>query len=506
MKLFKTSDIAKIDQYTIENEPIAAIDLMERASASIVNYLTEETDVSGKVFIFCGPGNNGGDGLAVARLLANESERFSVSVYLFNSSSELTGSPAINLKRLKTDRNAEIHYLVKELDLPKIHHDDVIIDALFGSGLNRTLDGFAAIIVQHMNNSGAEILSIDVPSGLMGEDNSSNIPENIIRATKTITFQFPKLSFLFPENECYVGDWTVSDIGLHPEIIQNLKSNFFLLDDAETKVLLKTRSKFSHKGTFGHALLIAGSYGKMGAAVLSSKACLRSGVGLLTTHIPHTGYQIIQTAVPEAMICIDESDLMFTSVPHLETYNAVGIGPAIGQKVNTQRGLKALLENINSPIVIDADALNILGENRDWLNLLPANAILTPHPKEFERLAGKTENGFQRMQMAIEFAEKYNVILIVKGAHSMIVSPTGEVWFNTTGNPGMSTAGSGDALTGIILALLAQGYAPFDAARVGTYVHGLAGDLAAAFQGYEALIASDIIENLGEAFKLLHKY
>ena len=506
MKLFKTTDIAKIDQYTIENEPISDIDLMERASSTVANYLTKETDVSGKIFIFCGPGNNGGDGLAIAHLLANEVGRFKVSVYLFHSNRERIGSPAIILERLKALQKVEIYELTSELELPEIHPDDVIIDALFGSGLNRALDGFAAIIVKHMNHSGAEILSIDIPSGLMGEDNSTNIPENIIKATKTITFQFPKISFLFPENECYVGDWTVSDIGLHADIICSTVSHFYLLDDEETKALVKTRSKFSHKGTFGHALLIAGSYGKMGAAILSSKACLRSGVGLLTTHIPHTGYQIIQTAVPEAMICIDESDLMFTSAPHLGSYNAIGIGPAIGQKVNTQRGLKVLLENIRSPIVIDADALNILGEHKDWLTLLPENAILTPHPREFERLAGKTENGFQRMQLAIEFAVKYKIVLIVKGAHSMIVSPNGEVWFNTTGNPGMATAGSGDALTGIILALLAQGYVPFDAARVGTYVHGLAGDIGAANRGYEALIASDLIESLGEAFKLLHKF
>jgi ADP-dependent NAD(P)H-hydrate dehydratase / NAD(P)H-hydrate epimerase len=310
---------------------------------------------------------------------------------------------------------------------------------------------------------------------------------------------------MFPENELFIGDWSVADIGLHPEIMEILPSPFHLIEDADVSGLMKTRTKFSHKGTYGHALLIAGSYGKMGAAVLASKACLRSGVGLLTTHVPHTGYPIIQTAVPEAMLCIDESDLMFTSVPHLEQYNAIGIGPAIGTKVNTQRALQSLLSSVSQPMVIDADALNILGEHREWLGSLPENSILTPHPKEFERLTRPASFGFERMQLAIEFAVKYKIILLVKGAHSMIVSPDGQVWFNTTGNPGMATAGSGDVLTGILLGLLAQGYAPFDAARIGVFCHGLSGDLAANLQGMEALIATDIIENMGEAFRIMHK-
>lgn len=505
MKIFPTTQIAKIDQLTILNEPIDDIDLMERAAKTIADYLINDSGYKGEVVVFCGPGNNGGDGLAVARMLAHIEEHFRVTVVIVDFGKGVQGSPAINLNRLIEQHRAKIEFVNLLSDLPHLSNDCLVIDALFGSGLNRPLKGLAADIVKVINQSKAKVLSIDIPSGLMGEDNGSNNYECIVKADQTITFQFPKLSCLFAENEIYIGDLRIHDIGLHPQAINETSTSYYLFDDAEVAKLIKLRTKFSHKGSYGHGLLIAGSYGKMGAAVLGSKACLRSGVGLLTTHVPFRGYAILQTAIPEAMISIDESDLMFTGVCKLEDYSAIGVGPGIGQKVNTVRGLKKLIDEAKQPIVFDADALNILGQNREWLSLLPSGSVLTPHPKEFERMAGITESGYQRMQVAIAFAKKYRVVLVVKGAYTMVINLEGEVWFNSTGNPGMATAGSGDALTGIILALLSQGYSSFDAARVGVYVHGLAGDIAAARRGYEALIASDIIENLGEAFKLAHK-
>lgn len=504
MKIFRTCDISKIDQYTIKNEPISDIDLMERASLTVVNYIINETDFSGDVLVFCGPGNNGGDGLAVARLLA-ENSRFNVSVFILNFGKELKGSPAINLERIKTNCKIPVTFLENENQLPNINSESLVVDALFGSGLNRPLENLAAKIVQHINNSNADVLSIDIPSGLMGENNTNNISENIIKATKTITFQFSKLSFFFPENENFIPNWSIKDIKLHPNAIENTESIFHYLDDNEAKKQIKTRNKFSHKGTYGHALLISGSYGKMGASVLASKACLRSGVGLLTTHIPRLGYQIIQSSIPEAMTSIDNSDLMFSNIEKVEIYSSIGIGPGIGTKNNTRKGLKNLIEKTHNPLVLDADAINILAEDEELQNKLPENSILTPHPKEFERLTGKVNNGYERMLKAQEYAATHNVILVVKGAHTMIVNSNKQVWFNSTGNPGMATAGSGDVLTGIILALLAQGYKSIDAAKLGVYIHGLAGDIATTQRGYEALIASDIIENLGEAFKIAHR-
>ncbi len=343
-----------------------------------------------------------------------------------------------------------------------------------------------------------KIIAIDIPSGLMGEDNSENNLENIVKADYTLTFQFPKISFLFAENEPYVGEFEVLPIGLHPEGIAKTPSNFHLLEADDIQKLIPKRSRFSHKGTFGHALLIAGSYGKMGAAVLSSKACLRSGVGLLTTHIPRLGYTILQTAVPEAMTSVDQHDSMFTELPDLEPFSAIGAGPGLGTKSNSEKALLSLLENAKVPLVLDADALNILSKNKEWLEKLPENSILTPHPGEFKRLAGEAANSYENIQKQIGFSEKYKVIVVLKGAFTSISTPDGKLYFNSTGNPGMATAGSGDVLTGIILSLLAQGIAPKNAAITGVHLHGLAGDLTAKEKSEISLIAGDIVEFLGK--------
>jgi NAD(P)H-hydrate epimerase len=503
MKIFTTSLISEIDRYTILHEPISDVDLMERASRAIADCIVGQTAFHGDVFVFCGTGNNGGDGLAVARMLASLESRFSLNVFIIDQGKGLNGSPAINFERLKTQAKSQINFIRDEADFPVLNDDILVIDALFGNGLNRPLEGLAASLVRSINNSGALVFAIDVPSGLMGEDNGSVVSENIIRADRTFTFQFPKLSFLFPENEKYVGDWQVLDIGLHPKAIKNVATPYFMLDEDFIKEIIQPRGKFSHKGTFGHALLISGAYGKMGAAVLSSKSCLRSGVGLLTTHVPAKGVSVLQTAIPEAMVSIDESDTIFTGAINLRAFSAIGIGPAIGQADDTHQAFFELIKMSKTPMVIDADALNILGLHNDWIGMLPSGSILTPHPKEFERLAGEKSDGFQRLKKALEIAKQNQIFIVLKGAHSAIVCPDGEVYFNSTGNPGMATAGSGDVLTGIILGLLAQGYTSKDAALLGVYVHGLAGDFAAEQKGKISLIASDIVDNLGEAFMLL---
>ncbi|MDO8929577.1 MAG: NAD(P)H-hydrate dehydratase, partial [Bacteroidota bacterium] len=304
----------------------------------------------------------------------------------------------------------------------------------------------------------------------------------------------------FPENFQFTGDWEVLPIGLSSKAIGQTESNYFYLTKEYISGKIIKRDKFSHKGTFGHALLIAGSHGKMGAAVLSSKACLRSGVGLLTSHVPRLGYEIIQNSVPEAMTSIDSSETVFSEVPDLAMFSAIGIGPGLDKKTATQNAFKKLLQAQHKKMVIDADALNILAENKNWYRLIPENSILTPHPKEFERLAGISANSYARLQLQLQFSAKYRVIVVCKGAHSCITFPNGDVYFNSTGNPGMATGGSGDVLTGIILGLLAQSYSPEDAALIGVYLHGLAGDLAATQFSQHAMIAGDIIELLGAAF------
>ena len=515
MKHFTTKQIAELDKYTIENEPVSDIDLMERASLQITGWLANRFSTENKMIFFAGPGNNGGDALAIARQMADLD--FICEVVLMHFGKEMKGSPAFNWQRLEKQGKVKLSKISNINDFPEIGSTDVIIDGLFGSGLTRPLDGLPAEIVQKINalsfsghptqsrvTTKNTVVAIDIPSGLMGEDNTGNNPENIICADFTLTFQFPKISFFFAENEKFVGDWEALPIRLHPEGIAQTSSDFFLIYKEDVKQIIQKRSRFGHKGTYGHALLIAGSYGKMGAAVLASKACLRSGVGLLTTHVPHLGYSIIQTAVPEAMASVDQHDSFFTEFPGLEQFTAVGVGPGINQKTNTKKALYELLEKSQLPLVIDADALNILAENKTWLEKIPANSILTPHPGEFKRLAGDVENSYLSIQNQVEFSKKYKVIVVLKGAFTSVSTPEGKLFFNSTGNPGMATAGSGDVLTGIILGLLAQGISPENAAIAGVYLHGLAGDLAASVKSEFSLVAGDILEFLSEAFIALN--
>ena len=501
MKIFTTAQVADLDKYTIVNEPVESIDLMERASIRVAEWMAGHVDSKQRIAFFAGPGNNGGDALAVARLLSQKN--FRVKVFIPNSERHLSDCFLINLKRLNFILEvATINWNSSE-ELPDLSSYDLIVDGLFGTGLSRPLSGFPSLLVKHLNNSGVPILSIDIPSGLMGEDNGSNDNEAIIRATYTLTFEFPKLSFFFKENEDFIGKWEILPIGLHPDGILRTETPWHYTVLSEMAAIVKQRGKFSHKGTFGHALLAAGSYGKMGAAILAARGCLRSGVGLLTVHLPGAGNQIMQIAVPEAMVSVDESENVISRIQLTDAYKVVGIGPGIGKATETVNAFKALLATFRAPLVIDADALNILSEHPDMLNDIPAGSILTPHPTEFERLAGHSESGFKRLMLGRKFSETHGVILILKGAHTAIISPDGNCWFNSTGNPGMATAGSGDVLTGILSGLIAQGYSPSEAALLGVYLHGLSGDLSLTGSSEEALIAGDIPDQLGKAFSLL---
>ena len=504
MKILTSVQIREADSYTIKNEPVASIDLMERAATVCADWLARNYKTSASFRIFSGPGNNGGDGWAIARLLAEKGYK-KVSIYLLNIADKLSPDSEINRQRLELQDSVKIKVLNSEKDFPEIDDSDIIIEGLFGSGLARPLTGLAASLVNYINRSESEIISIDIPGGLFGEDNSSNIKENIIKADRILTFQFPKLSFFFPENEPYAGEWHVLPIGLHPDFIDNVGTPYNYITDIEISESLKERKKFSHKGTFGHGLLISGSYGMMGAAVLGAKAALRAGAGLITAHIPRLGYDIIQTAIPEAIISIDKSDTAFTEFPGPGSFNAIAVGPGLGNHEDSQKALRELLKKVNVPLVIDADALNIISANKKLIELIPEGTILTPHPGEFQRLFGHYKDDFSRNKAQMEFAEKHKVYIVLKGAHTAITCPDGTCYFNTTGNPGMATAGSGDVLTGIILSLLTQYYGPKDAALTGVFLHGLAGDFAAEEKGENALIASDIINNIHMAFLKLKK-
>ncbi len=501
MKILNTQQTRDWDSYTIDNEPILSIDLMERAAQQLFKWVAEHYSREDSFVIFAGSGNNGGDALALARLLYNGGY-LSLRVIILRISSKCSNDCSINLKRIKALKKVDVYTCKKGDEFTEIGHDEIVIEGIFGSGLTRSVTGYWGNYIQHINNCSSEIISIDIPSGIFGDDNSNNNGAKI-KADLTLTFQFSKLSSFFVDNHDYFGKWFVLDIGLHAGYLSIVDANLFLIKESDVKNLIKSRKTFDHKGIYGHAFLIAGSYQKMGAAVLAAKACLRSGVGLATVHVPESGREIIQTAVPEAMVCIDETEMNYCREKMLESYTAVGIGPGIGKKKSMKNALKKLFETNTKPVVIDADALNILSENKDWLRLINENAVLTPHPGEFDRLTKKHKTSYERYEKQIEFSKKYNVVVVLKGAYTSISDSLGNVYFNSTGNPGMATAGSGDVLTGIILSLLAQGYKPVDAAKIGVFLHGMAGDFAEKENGQEALIASDIIKHLGKTFKTI---
>ncbi len=508
MKILTAQQTREADAATIKNEPISSVDLMERAATVFTHQFLEVFGPTvNPVYVFSGPGNNGGDGLAFARLLRQH--RCKIQVFTVHAATKTSKDFKINLDRLDEDITSK--NIESGEDIPEIPGEAIIIDALFGSGLSRPVEGIFAEVIHAINASGAAVVSVDIPSGLFADKPLEEEDCPIVKADYTFTFQMPKLAFLLPSSAAFAGQWERLDIGLDRAFIDETAVDYYYTDSLLAKSLLKKRVSHSHKGNYGKTILVCGSYGKMGAAVLCARACLHGGVGLLTVHVPECGYQIMQIANPEAMTTVDPHQHIFTELLQegataLDQYDVLGVGPGIGTAEETVQALKNLLENAksrNMPVVLDADALNICGKHRDLLELLPENAILTPHPKEFERLTQKAENDFHRLQLLKEFSERYKVFVVLKGGNTAVATPNGKICFNSTGNPGMATGGTGDALTGIITSLLSQHYDALDAALLGVYLHGLAGDLAAEQLSQEAMLASDLIDQLGAAFKTL---
>ncbi len=513
MKILSASQLKELDSYTIKHEPISSIDLMERASRAVADKICSMWSADTPIKIFAGPGNNGGDALAVARMLADS--KYKVYVYLFNTGAKLSGDCQTNKQRLLEyqsahaammgSKNIEFVEITNTFTPPVLEDTDLVIDGLFGTGLSRPLNGGFASVVKYINGSPATVLAIDVPSGLMCDDNTYNVMNHVIQADYTFTFQFPKLAFLFPENEPLVGEWTVLDIGIRDPETELTQTPYFFTEKKNLKGWLRQRSKFAHKGSMGHAALVAGKKGMAGAAILSAKACLRSGVGKITVHTPEANAHILQIAVPEAVLDVDSDSACFSQAFDAQDFDALAIGPGIGTEPYTVQAFIEQVTMSKCPIVVDADALNILGSHRGWINQLPRKSILTPHKKELFGLISTTRNSYEELERTRELCVRQQIYIVIKGAYSAVVTPEGAVYFNPTGNPGMATAGSGDVLTGIILALLAQGYGCEQAVRLGVYLHGLAGDIAAEKLCCESMVSSDIIDCLSHAFKDLRK-
>jgi len=498
LKILSAKQIKELDQFTIEHEPIAPIDLMERACRAFVDWFIPQFRPDKKVGIICGPGNNGGDGLGIARMLKELG--YIVKVWIVKGDIKESESFKTNLERVQ-DKISQFE-ITKESDRGLFTGCDVLIDAVLGSGLSRPTEGVFAQVISCINQTDAIRVAVDIPSGLFADSPSSG---EIVNAHHTVTFQLPKLAFLFPENHKWVGRWHLVDVGLSKEFIKTATASNYFVTEKSIKKIIRPRDQFSHKGTYGHALLISGSYGKMGACILAAKAALCSGLGLLTVHVPTSGYSIIQTSAPEAMASIDVSENYFSSAPENLNYSSIGVGPGLGTNSETVIALAKVLKKFKKPMVIDADALNMLSLNQELLELIPEECILTPHPKEFERMAGNWATDFERLELLRSFSMKLKSIIVLKGANTSIACPDGNVFFNSTGNPGMAKGGSGDVLTGILTALLAQGYSSQDSALLGVYLHGLAGDLAANEFGMNSLTATDLISWIPHSFKKISR-
>ena len=495
MKIISAQQTRETDTFTIKQQAITSTDLMERAGNACVKSILNQSEALTEFTIFCGKGNNGGDGLAIARLLASANRK--VAVYIINHTEKESADFSVNLKRLQEQKLIPIQFINKVDELkPITNHNHIIIDALLGTGINKAVDGLLADVIEFINQLNLFVIAIDVPSGLFCDERPTN--KNIIHANITLTFQRPKLTFLFADFYEYVGNFEILDIGLEESFIEAQASKYYYTTAYAIDRLLIPRTKFANKGTFGHALLLAGSKGKIGAAILSAKACLRSGVGLVSVCIPTCGYTAMQSALPEAMVLTDTNEDYLTACPDLSMYAAVGMGPGIGRETETTQALKVLIQQTNVPLVLDADVLNMLSDNKTWLSFLPSNTILTPHPKEFDRLTFTQANAFERLQTCKEFALKHNVIVVLKGAHTAVVLPNQQVFFNSTGNAALAKGGTGDVLTGMILALLANGYTEEEAAIIAVYLHGLAADKYIKTNNPESMLASDLIDMLKE--------
>lgn len=499
MKIFTSHQIQQADAYTIEHEPISSIDLMERASHACTDAIEYFHPQVQEFHIFCGKGNNGGDGLAIARILTKKHKQ--VSVHIISTSDSSSTDFAKNLERLSECISPINHLSIHthlQFEPISVSSQAIIIDSIFGTGLNKPITGVAKQAIEFINSIPNHTISVDIPSGLFCD--SPTAPNStIIKADQTFTFQYPKLQFMFAENEQYTGEWHILNIGLSQEFESKTPTQFEFTTIKD--IYLHSRSSFAHKGKFGHALIIAGSKGKIGAAVLASKACINSGCGLVTTHVPSHGNNILQSSVPEVMTSIDSDEWFISRFPDTQVYSAIGIGPGLGTDASTINAFTQFLQSNSQQLVIDADALNILSTHKELLSQLPSHTILTPHPGEFDRLTHKHTNGYERLLTQIEFSKTYKVIVVLKGKYTSISYPDGQVCFNSSGNPGMATAGSGDVLTGIIVSLVCQAYSIDDAVKIAVCIHGLSADLLLLDETVETVTAQKIIGNLAKAFK-----
>ncbi len=500
MKILSAAQLYEADQVTIKKGAMSSADLMERAATLCFQWIHNRLQGSSvQIRVFCGTGNNGGDGLVIARHLKQHG--YNVSTHVVNCSNKRSKDFLTNYERLK-EIGVWPDMITCKTELPDLNENDMIIDAIFGLGLTRPPEGVLKEVIQHINAANAYVLAVDVPSGMYAEKSIED-RDAVVRAYHALTFQTPKLAFLVPENEEFLMTYSVIDIGLDAEFIFNTKAAAYTVEKYDVLPMYKPRNAFAHKGSFGHACIVGGSYGKIGAVALASRAALSIGSGLVTAYTPECGYDILQTSIPELMVATNGNKEVESIALEFEP-NVIGIGVGLGTAESTFTAFKKFLKQNKKPLVIDADAINLLAKDQKLLTLIPEGSVLTPHIKEFERLNGPSNDDFERLTAVRELAQKLNSIVIFKGRNTAIAFGD-TLFFNQTGNPGLATGGTGDVLTGLITGLMAQGYTAFEAAVFGVYLHGLSADVAMADLTYETFIASNCIDYLPEAFKELFK-
>lgn len=500
MKIFSTESVRAIDQYTISQEGVGSVDLIRRVADGVVAEIMKVWHRPRRTVVFAGPGNNGADALLVAKLLYLAG--YPTEVYLLNiHGNSLSRDCRICRDELLASGFGMLNEVTDSFNFPELDQSQLIVDGLFGTGLREPLTGGYTMLVDYINDSGAPIVSIDIPSGMFGDWNSRTLSRYVIHATLTVSVQFPKLAFFLKDNVQCVGRWTTIDIGLSEKAIAETPTKYFYIDAADIRQVLPLRDRFVSKVDLGSALLIAGCYGMMGAAVLAARSAVRSGVGKVTVHAPRCGFQTMQTSVPEALFDPDRHDILVSDMLPTRQYTAIGVGCGLGTNDATQGALESLIKTIRRPMVIDADAINILARVPSLIDHVTPGSILTPHAGEFDRLFGAQPSAEARLLRALEVSRRYKLIIVLKGCNTATVRPDGKVYFNSSGGPAMATAGSGDVLTGLITGLLAQGMKPEIASVAGVFIHGVAGDLAAQQQGVYGTTAGDIADNIGKAIK-----
>jgi len=470
LPLLTSAQIHQADKYTIEHEPISSVNLMERAAKAFVGWFVNRfADRDRAISVYCGTGNNGGDGLAIARILHDHQYK-NINVKITRFSDRSTDDFNANLERLPVSiPSTEI----RTDDALPAEDSHIIIDAMLGSGLNKPLAGDYERVVKYLNGLHKTIVAVDVPTGFFTEGDID--PDaTALKTDLAITFQQPKISFLLPEAGPYLKCWEAVNIGIDEKFICSLNSPYQFVQEKDIRRMLKPRHRFSNKGSYGHALIVAGQAKTMGAALLSASACALAGCGLTTACVPESGLVALNSYMAEIMAVIRQGN----DLPEIswDKFTTMGIGPGLGDDDNTLALLTYIFTHYKKPMVIDADALNVISAHKQLWQLIPAGSVLTPHMKEFDRLFGEHANWWQRLQTATGKAKELKLCIILKNDYTITATPEGKAYFNSTSNPAMASGGMGDVLTGVVTALLAQNYTPEEACIIGNYIHGKAGD------------------------------